>query len=82
MHFTSSRLKIHPRNVLQEKKWGPQIYDGQAIPGSQKDRVAWHSMRNVGEDNRSILTKLLGYTQKEFKILEETGIVGSESFED
>jgi len=39
-------------------------------------------MRNVGEDNRSILTKLLGYTQKEFKMLEENGIVGSESFED
>ena len=67
---------------LQEKKWGPQIYDGQAIPGSQKPKSTWHSMRNVGEDNRSILTKLLGYTQKEFKILEENGIVGSESFED
>jgi len=67
---------------LQEKRWGPQIYDGQAIPGSQKDRVAWHSMRNVGEDNRSILTKLLGYTLEEYQALEESGVVGSESFED
>jgi crotonobetainyl-CoA:carnitine CoA-transferase CaiB-like acyl-CoA transferase len=67
---------------LHEKKWGPQIYDGQAIPGSQKHRSTWHSMRNVGEDNRSILTNLLGYTQKEFKTLKENGVVGSESFED
>ena len=67
---------------LEEKKWGPQIYDGQAIPGSQKPRSTWHSMRNVGEDNRPILSKLLGYTQKELKTLEENGVVGSESFED
>lgn len=67
---------------LQEKKWGPQTYDGQAIPGSQKPRYTWHSMRHIGADNQPILTKLLGYTQKELRMLEENGVVGSESFED
>ena len=63
---------------LKEKNWGEIVYDGQSVPGNQRDKVSWHAMREVGEDSSHIIRNLLGYTEQEFDDLVSSEAIGSD----
>ena len=63
---------------LKEKNWGEIVYDGQSVPGNQRDKVSWHAMREVGEDSLHIIRNLLGYTEQEFDDLVSSEAIGSD----
>ncbi|MCS5648103.1 MAG: CoA transferase [Dehalococcoidia bacterium] len=50
-------------------------YDGQAIPGNQKERSEWFSMRNLGEDSSSIVMGYLGYSKDKYVSLLEQEVI-------
>ena len=50
-------------------------YDGQAIPGNQKERSKWFSMRNLGEDSSSIVMGYLGYSKDKYLSLLEQEVI-------
>jgi crotonobetainyl-CoA:carnitine CoA-transferase CaiB-like acyl-CoA transferase len=50
-------------------------YDGQAIPGNQKERSTWFPMRNLGEDSSSIVMEYLGYSKGKYQSLLKQGVI-------
>jgi crotonobetainyl-CoA:carnitine CoA-transferase CaiB-like acyl-CoA transferase len=50
-------------------------YDGQAIPGNQKERSKWFPMRNLGEDSSSIVMEYLGYSKDKYLSLLKQGVI-------
>ena len=50
-------------------------YDGQAIPGNQKERSKWFPMRDLGEDSNTILMEYLGYSEDKYLSLLEQEVI-------
>ena len=50
-------------------------YDGQAIPGNQKEREEWFPMKNLGEDSSNILINYLGYSKPKYLSLIENEVI-------
>tara|TARA_B100001765_G_scaffold210693_1_gene172295 strand:- start:923 stop:1750 length:828 start_codon:yes stop_codon:yes gene_type:complete len=62
-----SHLKISEKNI--------EKYDGQAIPGNQKERSKWFPMRGLGEDSNTILMEYLGYSEDKYLSLLEQEVI-------
>ena len=62
-----SYLKISEENI--------EKYDGQAIPGHQKERSKWFPMRDLGEDSNIILMEYLGYSKDKYLSLLEQEVI-------
>ena len=60
---------LTPKNGEEEK------YDGQAIPGNQRDREEWFAMKNLGEDSSNILINYLGYSKPKYLSLIENEVI-------
>ena len=62
---------LTPKNGEEEK------YDGQAIPGNQKEREKWFPMKNLGEDSADILLNYLGYSKSKYVSLIQDEVISS-----
>ena len=50
-------------------------YDGQSIPGNQRERSEWAPMKNLGEDSSNILVNYLGYSKEKYLSLLEYEVI-------
>jgi crotonobetainyl-CoA:carnitine CoA-transferase CaiB-like acyl-CoA transferase len=62
-----SHFRISEENI--------EKYDGQAIPGNQKERSKWFPMRDLGEDSNTILVEYLGYSDDKYLSLLEQEVI-------
>ena len=62
-------------SYLKNSEESIEKYDGQAIPGHQKERSKWFPMRDLGEDSNIILMEYLGYSKDKYLSLLEQEII-------
>ena len=62
-------------SYLTPKDGEEEKYDGQAIPGNQKEREEWFPMKNLGEDSSDVLLNYLGYSKSKYLSLIENEII-------
>ena len=64
---------LNARNFFhdtKERDHGIKRFDGQSISGNSLPKSTWKNTSDVGEDSRSILTEILGYSDSKCAGLE------------
>ena len=54
---------------VDDREYGPKLYDGQTIPGNYVDKSSWEPAHQMGQDSRYVLVDLLGYSEEECRAL-------------